>query len=68
MGIEGSGRHPVTRRRILAAGAALPLFGITTRRGLAARPMYRFKFANNLPVTHPVNVRAQEILPKILEK
>ena len=68
MGIEGSGRHPVTRRRILAAGAALPLFGITTRRGLAARPMYKFKFANNLPVSHPVNVRAQEIVPKILQE
>ena len=30
--------------------------------------MYKFKFANNLPVSHPVNVRAQEILPKILEE
>ena len=43
-----------TRRQVLAAGAALPLFGIISRRGLAARPKYRFKFAGNLPMTHPI--------------
>jgi TRAP-type C4-dicarboxylate transport system substrate-binding protein len=58
----------LTRRQILAAGAALPLFGIISRRGLAARPKYRFKFAGNLPMTHPINVRVKEIVPKILEE
>jgi len=58
----------VTRRQVLAAGAALPLFGIIIRRGSAARPKYRFKFAGNLPMTHPINVRVKEILPKILEE
>jgi tripartite ATP-independent transporter DctP family solute receptor len=57
-----------TRRRLLAAGAALPLFSIISRRGAAARPKYRFKFAGNLPATHPINVRVKEILPKILEE
>jgi len=55
------------RRRILAAGAVLPLIAVG-RGALAARPKYRFKFAGNLPVTHPINVRVQEILPKILEE
>ena len=58
----------VTRRQVLAAGAALPLFGILGRRALAARPKYRFKFAGNLPMTHPINVRVKEIVPKILEE
>ena len=68
MGIISAKRTLVTRRRIVAAAAALPLFGLSTRRGLAARPMYRFKFANNLPVTHPLNIRVREILPKILQE
>ncbi len=62
-------RHlAVTRRRVLAAGAALPLFGIVTRRSSAAEPQYKFKYANNMPVTHPINVRVQEILPKIVQE
>jgi TRAP-type transport system periplasmic protein len=31
-------------------------------------PQYKFKYANDMPVTHPINVRAQEILPKILQE
>jgi Bacterial extracellular solute-binding protein, family 7 len=65
---QSTRRHSVTRRRVLAAGAALPLFGITSRRGSAAEPQYKFKYANNMPVTHPINVRAHEILPKILQE
>ena len=61
-------KEGITRRRVLTAGAALPLFGIISRRGLAARPKYRFKFAGNLPMTHPINVRVKEIVPKILEE
>ena len=56
------------RRRVLAAGAALPLFGILGSRNAAARPKYRFKFAGNLPMTHPINQRVKEIVPKILEE
>src|SRR5215467_13935648 len=67
---QWTGHHSVTRRRFIAAGTALPLFGIISRRGLAAEPQYKFKYANNMPVTHPINVRAQEILPnnKILRE
>ena len=57
-----------TRRRIITAAAALPLLGIISQRASAARPMYRFKYASNLPVTHPQNIRVQEILPKILQE
>jgi tripartite ATP-independent transporter DctP family solute receptor len=57
-----------TRRRIIAAASALPLFAIVSQRGSAARPQYRFKYANNLPVTHPLNVRVQEMLPKIFQE
>jgi TRAP-type transport system periplasmic protein len=60
--------HATRRRRVLAAGAALPLFGIISSRASAARPKYRFKYASNLPMTHPINVRVKEILPKILQE
>jgi len=56
------------RRRVLVAGATLPLFGILSSRSQAARPKYRFKFAGNLPMTHPINARVKEIVPKILEE
>ena len=67
MGIES--KKPVaaphartlTRRRILAAAPALPLFGIISGRGWAARPKYRFKYASNLPMTHPINQRVKEL-------
>ena len=55
---ETSGRR-ATRRRLLTAGAALPLFAIS---GCAseARPKYRFKFGSNLPMTHPINQLARQ--------
>lgn len=59
---------PLSRRRLLAAGVGLPLFSIISGRSLAARPKYRFKFASNLPMTHPINVRVNEILPRILDE
>jgi TRAP-type transport system periplasmic protein len=57
----------VTRRRLLAAGAALPLFAIGGC-STEVRPKYRFKFGSNLPMTHPINQRVKEIVPKILEE
>src|SRR5262245_31926802 len=65
--VKGEGLSVITRRQVLAASAALPLFGIISRRGSAARPKYRFKFAGNLPMTHPINQRVKEVLPKIME-
>ncbi len=52
-------------RRALVAGAALPLFAIRTRPAHAAE--FSYKYANNLPVTHPMNLRANEAVKRILE-
>ncbi len=54
-----------SRRALLAAGAAVPVFGILTRRGEAAE--FTYKLATGQDPTHPVNIRAQEAIDRILE-
>lgn len=54
-----------TRRSLLAAGAALPLFGILTRPAAAAE--FNYKLATGQDPTHPVNTRAKEALDRIRE-
>ena len=52
-----------TRRHMLAgaaAGLALPTMG-----AFAQKAEFTFKYANNLPVTHPMNVRAKEMADAI---
>jgi tripartite ATP-independent transporter DctP family solute receptor len=51
------------RRGLLAGGAALPLFGILSRRASAAE--FTYKLATGQDPTHPVNTRAQEALDRI---
>ncbi len=51
------------RRTLLAAGAALPLVAIRTRPAGAAE--FTYKYANNLPATHPLNLRAVEAAARI---
>lgn len=58
-------KNGLTRRHVLAAGAALPLFSILTRRGEAAE--FTYKYATGQDPTHPVNKRAQEALDRIRE-
>ena len=59
-------RHTrVSRRSLLAGAAAVPVFGILTRRGQAAE--FSYKLATGQDPTHPVNVRAQEALDRIRE-
>ena len=53
------------RRSLLAGAAAVPVFGILTRRGQAAE--FSYKLATGQDPTHPVNVRAQEALDRIRE-
>ena len=55
----------VTRRTVLAAGAAVPLSGILTRRASAAE--FNYKLATGQDPTHPVNIRAQEAIDRIRE-
>lgn len=56
----------LSRRAVaLAPLAALPLFAIRTRPAHAAE--FSYKFANNLPAIHPLNIRANEAAKRILE-
>ncbi len=55
----------LSRRALVAASAALPLVAIRSRPANAAE--FNYKFANNLALTHPANVRAQEAANKIKE-
>ena len=60
----------LTRRKFLAATAggagAVTTFGILGSRARAAE--FTYKYANNVPVTHPMNVRAREAVEKIKEE
>lgn len=62
------------RRNVLRALSALPALGVASVAGVtgvlprtarAAAPQYVFKYGNNLPVSHPLNVRAQEVAARI---
>ena len=53
----------ITRRQLLGAGAALPLFAIATRPAHAAE--FTYKFATGQDPSHPVNKRAQEAIDRI---
>lgn len=55
----------ISRRTLLAGAAAVPIFGIITRRGEAAE--FGYKLATGQDPTHPVNVRAQEACERIRE-
>ncbi|MFL5333147.1 MAG: TRAP transporter substrate-binding protein, partial [Geminicoccaceae bacterium] len=55
----------MTRRGLLAAGAAVPLCGILTRPASAAE--FNYKLATGQDPTHPVNTRAQEAIDRIRE-
>src|ERR1700760_2508723 len=54
---------PRLDRRTLLAGAALPLFAISSGRARAAE--FSLKLANNSPATHPQTVRQQEAADRI---
>ena len=55
----------VTRRKIVAAAAALPLVGILSRPAFAAD--FNYKLATGQDPTHPINTRAQEAIDRIRE-
>ena len=54
-----------SRRRLLAASAALPLVAVRTRPARAAT--FTYKFAHNAPPNHPLNLRAEEAAKRIAE-
>jgi tripartite ATP-independent transporter DctP family solute receptor len=53
----------LARRRLLVAGAALPLVSIISKRGYAAD--FTYKFATGQDPTHPLNIRGQEAIDRI---
>jgi tripartite ATP-independent transporter DctP family solute receptor len=62
-------RSAIGRRtlvRTAAAAGALPLFGILAPAARAAE--FRLKYANNQPLTHPMNIRAKEMAKRISEE
>src|SRR5919199_3900 len=65
MDMRTSKNDRISRRAMLAGGAALPMFGILTRRASAAE--FSFKLATGQDPTHPVNQRAQEAISRIRE-
>jgi TRAP-type C4-dicarboxylate transport system substrate-binding protein len=65
----GHSKPSSSRRSLLRGLCALPAASVAGAwRGLAsaAAPEYSFKFGNNLPVSHPLNVRANEAAARIL--
>lgn len=57
----------LNRRTLMLGAAALPLVS-TIRYAGAQSAEFNYKYANNLPLTHPMNVRAQEAVDKIREE
>jgi tripartite ATP-independent transporter DctP family solute receptor len=56
----------ITRRSLMIGAAAVPLVS-TIRFAGAQSAEFNYKYANNLPLTHPMNKRAQEAVDKIRE-
>lgn len=57
----------LSRRHVLhgAAACALPL-ALSQRSAFASKAEFRYKYANNLPATHPMNIRALQMSQAIL--
>jgi TRAP-type transport system periplasmic protein len=59
----------VSRRRLLAVGATGVLAGtLAAPRVSRAQAQWSYKYANNLPDTHPMNVRAREMAAAIKQE
>jgi tripartite ATP-independent transporter DctP family solute receptor len=56
--------RPINRRQILGAVAAVPLLSIA-RPNIARAAEFSLKYGNNLPLQHPLNVRAAEFAERI---
>lgn len=61
--------HPVFSRRSLLIGAGAATLGVAgIARPASAASEFQFKFASNLPPTHPLNVRMSEAAEKIAKE
>ncbi|ARP87414.1 TRAP transporter substrate-binding protein [Bordetella genomosp. 9] len=50
----------VNRRKFMAAAGGGAMLAVAPLHRAIAAPEFRYKYANNLPATHPMNVRARE--------
>jgi tripartite ATP-independent transporter DctP family solute receptor len=61
---------PLSRRRLFAAAGSTVLAGAVGAPGVARAQQaeWTYKYANNLPATHPMNVRAREMAAAIKQE
>jgi tripartite ATP-independent transporter DctP family solute receptor len=58
----------VNRRKFVAAAGGVALIGAAPLRQAWAAPEFRYKYANNLPQSHPMNMRAKEAADAIAKE
>jgi len=58
----------VTRRHLLAAGGSMLVASGMSPNARAQQPQWTYKYANNLPEAHPMNVRAREMAAAIKQE
>ncbi len=51
----------LSRRTVLRSAAAASALALPLRGAFAQKAEFTYKYANNLPVTHPMNIRAKEM-------
>ena len=55
----------LSRRHILRGAAAAATLAMPMRAAFAQKTEFTYKYANNLPLTHPMNIRAKEMTDAI---
>jgi len=55
----------LSRRNVLRGAAAAASLAMPMRAALAQKAEFAYKYANNLPLTHPMNIRAKEMTDAI---
>jgi len=58
----------LTRRSLIVGAGAIGIGAASFSRPAFAAPEFQFKFASNLPPTHPLNVRAKEAADRIAKE
>lgn len=58
----------LTRRATLRAAAGFPAAALIAAPRLARAAEFEWKYGHNLPVTHPLHIRAQEAMDRILRE
>jgi tripartite ATP-independent transporter DctP family solute receptor len=55
----------ISRRKVLCGAAVAATSIIPSRAAFAQKAEFTYKYANNLPITHPLNIRAKEMTDAI---